>query len=221
MSNKDKLKPLSSLPEAEQKLIQAILHFWFGDSRENAIPHVERFALWFSPEPVTIEWIRSHYEEHIIAAGQGRYDHWLETIEGQLAIIILLDQWARLIYQYQPEAFQYDTKALAICLEGAQHEYEHDLALIERAFYYFPLIHAENEYMVENAIRAYDILVHYALQETKDVYKKFLAIAEHHAKIIHTYGRFPTRNAVLGRENTDNEKLYLLALEEDAALDVF
>lgn len=215
------LKSLSTLPESDQKLIQAILHFWFGDEHEYANPAPERFELWFHPEPVTVQWIREHYQQHIEAAANGDYDHWLETIQGQLAIIIMLDQWTRFIYENQPEAFKYDVQALAIAMEGAQQEHEHDLTLIERAFYYFPFLHAESDLIAANAVHAYSILEQYALKETKETYQKFLDIAVHHAKIIHTYGRFPTRNATLGRESSQDELLYLMALEEDSSLIVY
>jgi len=214
------LMPLSELPEKDQKLIQAIHHFWFGDLEES-LPSPERFALWFEPEPMTIQWIKDNYQKHIEAAGLGQYDHWLKCIEGQLAQIILLDQWTKFVFEKQPEAYQYDAKALQISMEGASKEKEHDLTLIERAFYYFPLLHAESDFLINNAIHCYNILKQYALKETKKTYQKFLDIAEHHAKIIHAYGRFPTRNAVLGRMSSEDESLYLKALEDDHKLDVY
>jgi uncharacterized protein (DUF924 family) len=217
----DKLIPLSELPEEDQKLIQAIHCFWFGHSEESANPSADRFELWFNPEPITIQWLKDHYQVHIEAAGQGHYDHWLKTIQGQLAYIILLDQWTKFIYESQPEAYAYDAKALSVCMQGATQEEEHALTLIERAFYYFPLLHSEDGLVIENAFHAYSVLEQYALEETKKTYQKFLDIAVHHAKIIHTYGRFPTRNAILCRENSENELLYLKALEEDHKLDIY
>src|SRR5690606_5662084 len=95
------------------------------------------------------------------------YDSWQETPHGQLALILLLDQFSRHIHRDTPQAFAQDPKALAICLQGISTEADHSLSLIERVFYYFPLLHSENLNHQEQAVHSYQILAELAFPETR------------------------------------------------------
>jgi uncharacterized protein (DUF924 family) len=128
---------------------------------------------------------------------------------GILALIILLDQFPRHLYRQTPSAFAQDQKALNLCLAGIQNEFDHLLSLIERVFFYYPLMHAESLEMQATAVRAYQILVNLAFPETRAIYENFLAYAIKHYEIIKQFGRFPHRNLLLGRMSTADELEFL------------
>ncbi len=94
-----------------------------------------------------------------------------------------------------------------------KHE-DHALSLIERVFYYFPLLHSEHLAFQEQSIRAYQLLVEMAFPETQIIYESFCKFANHHYNIIKRFDRFPQRNAILSRESTEEEIKYLKENEQ-------
>ena len=126
----------------------------------------------------------------------------------------MLDQFSRHIYRGLPTAFTQDKLACQLCLDGADDEIEHNLSLIERVFFYFPLMHSEMLYHQEQSLLAYQMLVDLAFAETKVIYESFYKFANHHYQIIQRFGRFPQRNALFGRVSTPEEIRYLSELEE-------
>jgi uncharacterized protein (DUF924 family) len=211
------LKSLSTLPQRDQSMIREVLQFWFGHVEETATPTAARAHLWFDAAPDIDQLLRDQFETMLVSAANGDLDHWLSCAHGQLALILLLDQFARHIYRGQPEAYAYDAKALQICIEGATQEQEHELSLIERVFYYYPLLHVEEAGLVRQSVHAYALLERYALEETKPFYQKFLGFAREHTNIIEIFGRYPSRNVVLNRHSTDEEVAYLRQYGEEQA----
>jgi uncharacterized protein (DUF924 family) len=139
----------------------------------------------------------------------GDYDPWMKTPRGQLALVIVLDQFSRHIYRGSPLAFSQDSRALEICLKGLQTESDHFLSLIERVFFYFPLLHSEKLAHQDQAVHCYYQLGELAFSETRVIYDSFLKFANHHYNIIQRFGRFPQRNHILGRQSTPEEEQYL------------
>jgi uncharacterized protein (DUF924 family) len=197
-----------------QDRLTAILDFWFGHVEETISPSPRRARFWFAEDPLADEQVKAQFGVDLERAMAGEYDHWKETARGQLGLIILLDQFTRHVYRDTPKAFSMDAKALSICLNGARAEQEHVLSLIERVFYYYPLLHAESLFVQEQAVRAYFLLSQYALEETQVIYDSFLKFAEYHYDIIKRFGRFPQRNAVLARESTSEEVEFLTECEQ-------
>ncbi len=189
--------------------IEKINKFWFGRVEETIIPSANRARIWFSEDEEVAELIKADFLEDMKAAQQGQYDHWVETARGQLALILLLDQFPRHIYRETPDAFTTDASALNICLSGIANEIDHNLSLIERVFYYFPLLHAENLDYQEQSIENYRVLSELAFAETRVIFDSFVKFANHHYSIIERFGRFPQRNQVLGRGSSPMELAYL------------
>ena len=129
-------------------------------------------------------------------------------------LVILLDQFSRHIYRNKDGAYKQDEMALVTCVEGIAEEYDHELSLTERVFYYFPLLHAESLAYQERSVEAYQTLAELAFSETRVIYDSFLKFANHHYSIIQRYGRFPQRNNILKRKSTELELAYLTQLEE-------
>src|SRR5690606_20074924 len=139
----------------------------------------------------------------------GKLNDWLETARGRLAMIILLDQYSRYTHHDSSKAFEYDAIAQRICMDGIQKKMDQSLTLIERVFFYMPLVHAESSQVQESSIRLYQDLASLSMAETSQIYQLFLAYAYAHFRVIKEFGRFPQRNAVLNRQSTEAELAFL------------
>lgn len=186
-----------------------ILSFWFGHVEQTLIPSEELTRIWFAEDSEADKIIRERFSEDLTRAIAGEYDAWQGDPRGQLALILILDQFSRHIYRNTPQAYAQDNKALEICIKGIQDMQDHSLSLIERAFYYFPLLHSEDLGIQEQSLRAYGVLSELSFPETRVIYDSFLKFAVHHYRIVQQFGRFPQRNAVLGRDSTEAELTYL------------
>jgi uncharacterized protein (DUF924 family) len=193
---------------------EAILDYWFQDLNDCiavdlALPHVKR---WFSGDEATDREIRERFEKDHLRAAQGEYKGWEDTPRGRLALVILLDQIPRNLYRGSPEAFASDPMALDLCLESMEAGHDEPLALIERAFLYMPLMHAESVEMQDKCKEQFSILVELAKERSPMNVGYFTyshEFAVKHAVIIERFGRFPHRNAILGRPSTQEEIEFL------------
>lgn len=188
---------------------EEILEYWFGHVEETIQPSEHRTEIWFGDKKEIDDQISEKFVVDLHKATATQYSEWEKEPRGTLALIILLDQLSRHIYRDTPRAFAQDQKALDLCLYGIQHEFDHALSLIERVFFYIPLMHSENIEMQATAIRAYQILVNLAFPETRSIYENFLNYAVKHYEVIKQFGRFPHRNEILGRSSTNEELDYL------------
>lgn len=193
--------------------IDEVNKFWLGRVEETIIPSEHRAKIWFGEDKDVDNEIKSLFNSDLEKAIKGEYESWQETPHGQLALILILDQFSRHIHRDTPQAFAQDSKALAICLQGISIEADHALSLIERVFYYFPLLHSETLNHQEQAVRSYQILAELAFPETRVIYDSFLRFANHHYTIIQRFQRFPQRNRVLNRQSTPEEMVYLREIE--------
>ena len=193
---------------------EGILKFWFGRVEETIIPTEHRARIWFGEDTETDREIQDRFAIDLHSAVSGNLAAWETSPRGQLALIITLDQFSRHVYRGTPKAFAQDDKALSVCKIGMQNEADHALSLIERVFYYFPLLHAEKMMYQEQSVRAYRTLADLAFSETRVIFDSFLKFANHHYSIIHRFGRFPQRNQVLNRESSKAELAYLKEVEE-------
>jgi uncharacterized protein (DUF924 family) len=189
--------------------IETILHYWFGNAEKTTLPSEHRTWMWFSGDASLDDEIKTQFQGDLNKAIHGGYNHWKETPRGFLALIILLDQFSRHIYRHTPKAFEQDKKALQLCLEGVELSYDHQLSLIERVFFYFPLMHSESLEMQTLSVRAYQILAAIAFAETRPLFQQFLDYALGHSEHIQRFGRFPHRNQTLGRPSTEVELAFL------------
>jgi uncharacterized protein (DUF924 family) len=185
--------------------VHALLDFWFGDLGLADLPTSDRTNLWFGESEKLKEMITQSFGDTYQAAINGKYDDWGQTPRGRLALIILLDQFSR----YSPQAFDFDKLAQSLSIEGLRTQMDHSLTLIERVFFYMPLVHAEDVAVQEQSIRLFQSLVGLSMSETTQVYQLFLAYAYAHFRVIKEFGRFPQRNNVLGRSSTEAEVAFL------------
>lgn len=188
--------------------IHELLNFWFGHLGSADLPTSDRTNLWFGENEVVKQQLHS-FSGEFEAATSGNLIEWANTSRGRLALIILLDQFPRYIHRSSSQAFAYDKKAQQLCVEGLRKKMDHSLTLIERVFFYMPLVHAEDNESQEKSIRLYQELVTLSMSETTQIYQLFLAYAYAHFRVIKEFGRFPQRNKVLGRESTEAELAFL------------
>ena len=198
----------------KKERIDDILHFWFGRVEETIIPSENRAKIWFGENADVDLEIRSNFLDDLNSAKQGECQEWEYTARGQLALIVLLDQFSRHIHRDTPLAFSQDPMAIRICLSGIEAGLDHQLSLIERVFFYFPLLHSENKQHQEQSVKAYALLSELSFAETRVIFDSFVKFANHHFSVIDKFGRFPQRNLLLQRSITPQEQSFLNEINE-------
>lgn len=186
-----------------------ILDYWFGNATAPDYFNEEKTAIWLADDPETARELRDNFTQDVLNARNGSYNNWRITPRGRLALIILLDQIPRHIYRNQPQAFSSDPMAVGLVIEGMQKGVDTQLVPIERAFFYLPLEHAEDPELQAMSVAAYQRLLTEAPFNLKPVMRDFLDYAHAHQQQIMLFGRFPARNAILGRKSTPEEMLFL------------
>lgn len=193
----------------DQPTWQPILDYWFGQSKEDVVCANEKAALWWGKSPETDAEIRQKFEPLLQLLVNGGNRYWLQFAESRLASIIVLDQFSRNIYRDTPVAFSADLLALNWCLSGLHDGLDKQLRPIERVFFYLPMEHAEDLELQQLCIAEFQQLVQEVPAQQRATFAGFLDYAEQHAAVIERFGRFPHRNAILGRESTPDERAYL------------
>ena len=189
--------------------IDAILSFWFKEQALTAPQIDQRMDIWFSEDAVFDHEIEKEFASDIEAACNGKLQHWAASAQGRLALILLIDQFRRNIYRGTAKAFSKDKLALKLCIEGAMEKVDQVLSPIERVFFYMPLQHAESKKVQEKSVALYNRLADAVSPTFRETMLTVAQFAELHKDIIDQFGRFPHRNALLGRENTAEESEYL------------
>jgi uncharacterized protein (DUF924 family) len=189
--------------------VHELLNFWFGNLGSADLPTSDRTNLWFGENEIVKQKLLHAFTTEYQAASSGDLIEWAKTPRGRLALIILLDQFSRYIHRQSSQAFAYDEVARKLCIDGLREKMDQSLTLIERVFFYMPLVHSEDSQSQEKSIRLYQELVSLSMSETTQIYQLFLAYAYAHFRVIKEFGRFPQRNKVLGRQSTEAEVAFL------------
>ena len=199
----------ATITDEDHARIDAILAFWFKEHALSAPQIDRRMDIWFGEDPTFDHEIRQAFLADIEKASEGKLDHWADEPRGRLALILLLDQFRRNIYRNTAKAFEKDRAALKLCVEGAMQKKDRGLTPIQRVFFYMPLQHAESSKVQAKAVELYTKLAEAVSPTFQETFLTIAQFAELHRDIIDQYGRFPHRNALLGRENTPEEDEYL------------
>jgi uncharacterized protein (DUF924 family) len=193
-----------------------ILEFWFGSGEWTPGRLEERTRFWFGGDGAEATaardaMIREKLEPLLERAARGELSGWAASPKRRLALIILFDQVPRNSYRGTAAAFAFDREALALSVEGLHLAADAALDPIERIFFYLPLEHAESLEAQDAAVAAFERLVSESPPELRDYCAYTLGYAVKHRELIVRFGRFPHRNAVLGREHTPDEREWLQA----------
>ena len=189
---------MSDIPERAR----VILDDWFGPLDDNGVVAEAKRHRWFTKDDAFDRYLRDTYEADVRLALAGEYDFWAEDVRGMLALILLLDQFTRNIYRNTPEMVCGDDKAAQLAERALEHEQDKNLSPPERHFLYMPLMHAENIARQNRCVELFE-------QLAKDTGTMVLDYAKRHRDIVARFGRFPHRNAILGRESTPEEVEFL------------
>ncbi len=187
----------------------AIRSFWFGEIDAHGRADPACAERWFAPDPAFDDAVRRRFEADLRNAASGHLDTWQREPGWTLALVLLLDQFPRNIYRGTPRAFAFDPHARRVAerLIGAGAEAE--LWPIERAFIYMPLQHAEDLAGQQRAVALFEGLRDAAPGPQRAIFDSFLHHAGQHRDVITRFGRFPHRNATLGRASTEAERAWL------------
>jgi len=184
---------------------ETVLQFWFGPLLPDGTVAKDKSARWWRKDPAFDELVRSEFSADIERAARGELDSWKATPRGRLALVILLDQFSRNVYRDTPGAFANDARALLLAQEGIELGHDRELGRNERAFAYMPLVHAEDAAIQERGVEAFAR----ANEELGGPFELYLEFAKRHRDIVLRFGRFPHRNAILGRQSTPEEVEFL------------
>ena len=154
---------------------------------------------WFEKDDAFDREIRERFLDTYTAATAGRLAAWEEEPESALALVIVLDQFPRNMFRASARGFAADPLARAVAERAIAKGFDQQIAMPARTFFYLPFEHAEDLADQERAVAL--------IGEAGDADQ--LKWAELHADIIRRFGRFPHRNAVLGRTTTPEEQAFL------------
>ena len=191
--------------------ISQVLNFWFGDLRENELPSEEKQKTWWMKSGEFDRLVEEKFGDLVTLAENGALSSWLETPLGTLAFIIVVDQFPRNIHRDGPGAFSRDALALRACRGGIEKGFDRGLHPVHRVFFYLPLMHSEDPETQRLSVKTYSGLE--KEYEREPEIRKSIAcsadFAARHSDIIKRFGRYPHRNAALGRESTPEEVEFL------------
>ncbi len=187
---------------------QEILDFWFGTDEQQPLKNVK---MWWTKDPELDLQIKISFEDDLAAAASGQLDSWKNAAKSCLAFIILTDQFSRNIYRDTQSMFFYDELALATSVSGQEQGFADQLNMVERWFFYMPMMHSESLIMQQRSVETYRRLSDESaeLPEIHQALESAYEFAVRHFEIIESYGRFPHRNKILGRETTPAEEEFL------------
>ena len=189
---------------------RAVREYWFGAERLTAEAIGRRMDFWFGAGTGEHdEEIRTRFGGLLEHAAAGRLASWADGPRRRLSLIILLDQFPRNMFRGTARAFDYDEQALALALTGMQSGADGALDFAERLFFYMPLEHAESLEAQDESVAAFRRLLAEVPAELHATFADSLRFAEGHRSIIERFGRFPHRNALLGRTSTREEAEWL------------
>ena len=181
---------------------QRVLDFWFGVP--GSAGHGQMRAAWFRKSTSFDASIARRFGPLVDAALGGGLRDWTQQPASALARIVLLDQFSRNIFRDTARAFAGDALALAAAREMVAARQHEALPPLQRAFVYMPFEHAEDLFAQDEALRLFGQLAASAPEAAG-----FLDYAQRHRAVIARFGRFPHRNAALGRESTAEELAFL------------
>lgn len=188
---------------------QRVLDFWFpADLGVDAGDAIRQVQWWFRGG--SNEQVRSRFTELLKQAERGHLEHWKESPRSRLALIIVLDQFTRAIYENDARAYRNDARACEIAWEGLKVGHYAALSSCwEKTFFSLPFGHSERLTDADKAVELAAQIALEAPEELRPILKFSADQAKGHRDVIIRFGRHPHRNAVLGRESTPDEKAYL------------
>ncbi len=186
--------------------IDDIHRFWFGELDDAGLCKPRQRQLWFRKSDDTDRLCRERFGGLVDQALSGGLEHWPDSDRGRVALVLLLDQFTRNIYRDTARAFAGDPRALALARETIAAGHHRRLPAIHQVFLFMPLEHCEDLGVQEQCVALFEEL---AAVTGSDEIADFTRYARAHRDVIASFGRFPHRNALLGRHSSAAEIEYL------------
>jgi len=187
-----------------------VLTFWLEDGLQNGWPSRNLGDKWFGGGAALDQTIERDFGDDVRSALAGGLTTWEARPLDRLALVVLLDQFTRNVFRSRPQAFAGDTRAQGLVLDGITRGWDRQLPLAGTVFFYMPLMHAEDLALQDNCVACFKALTADAPPERRQGLQGNVDFAEKHRDIIARFGRFPYRNAALGRTSSTHELAFLL-----------
>lgn len=188
---------------------QPLLEWWFGTLESPNEIAADKGKLWFGKRDSQDLEAQTRFGDWVEQALAGGLTEWAQRPEGWLALVLLLDQLPRMIFRDTPKSFSGDLRAQALVAQGIAADFDRQLRPIQQVFIYLVFEHCENLAVQNEAVSRYIDLVARQPEADQALFTDYLSYAEKHQLVIARFGRFPHRNAVLGRESTAEELAFL------------
>ena len=171
-----------------------LIDYWYSEDMSSH---------WFNSTEEIDRQLREKYQSLWQTARDGQLDHWMDSPQGCLALIILCDQLPLNMFRGEAHSFSTESKAITVAHYAIEQGFNKLIPRQQLAFLYMPLMHSENLEDQDLAVSSFE-------QAGLDENAKF---ARHHREIVRRFGRFPHRNAILGRNSSEEELAYLASDE--------
>ncbi len=180
---------------------QEILDFWFGG--EDDPGYGEFREAWFQKNEDFDNEVQTRFRTDYEQAAAGKLDSWRDEAHSALALVILLDQFPRNMFRGDGQTHATDEKALETAEYAIERALDRELPAFQRMFLYMPFMHSEDVGVQRRSVEIFERLA------TEDGAPDLTSYAVGHRDIVERFGRFPHRNAILGRETTPEEAEFL------------
>ncbi len=195
----------SRIPGASEE----VLDFWFGSAADDPAAAAARNAVWYAADARFDAQIVQRFGDALDDARNGRLDGWAHSPRGALALVIVLDQFPRNVWRGEARCFSCDAAALAHARAAIDAGHLDALTPPERVFLAMPFQHAESLDVQRESVALYERLVELCDDTWRDFASNSLDFARRHHNIVARFGRFPHRNGILGRPDTEEERRWL------------
>jgi uncharacterized protein (DUF924 family) len=186
-----------------------VLDFWFGELDEEGLADESHAGRWWKKDPAFDRRIQDEFGALHAGVADGECDDWLGAPRSRLAVILVLDQFSRNMFRDTARMFAGDPGALGAALDGIALGMDGKLRHDERGFFYMPLMHSEDVVLQERSVALFSAFRDSLMGKLRERASNSVRFAERHRDIVRRFGRFPHRNALLGRASTPDELEFL------------
>ena len=188
--------------------VERVLDFWFGEMTDGFCSAATR-RRWFAADPAFDQEIVTQFAHLLEDAARGALTAWLDEPRANLAFVIVTDQFSRQIHRGSAAAFATDALARDAARAGIERGHDRAFSIDERSFFYLPFEHSESRVDQHTAVGLFTQLVEDTPLEHRAIAEESLRFARGHRDIVMRFGRFPHRNACLGRASREAELEFL------------
>lgn len=188
---------------------QVVITFWFGTLAADAMALRQKMSRWYYGGDTLDRELRERFLGLVEKALGGELAGWEADAGPRLALIVILDQFTRNLFRDDLRAYSGDAMAQRLAKDAVERGWDRNMSLEERQFLYMPFLHAEDIGLQQCGIECMERLVADAPVELHELYGMSVEQALKYHGVIARFGRFPHRNALLGRVSTHDEIEFL------------